>query len=143
MIWGKKKLNMEGNDVEIERGRFGKFHLKMVAYLNHYWVNFAEPLFEEVFPSLDIVEQPESSYRFRYGSEGDVVAPLHGANSSPSKKSFPKIKLNNFDSQRFVKVDIIVSCITHDDETSPRVHPFMVKNNKRVRRLHEREATKK
>jgi hypothetical protein len=57
-----------------------------------------------------------------------VVAPLHGSNSSLAVKTFPKIKLTNFDKQRFVKADIIVSRVTHNEEQ----FPYMVKNNKRV-----------
>ena len=82
--------------------------------------------------SFYILEQPDPSYRFRYGSVVEVVAPLHGANSSQTVKTFPKIKLTNYDKQRFVKADIIVSCVTHNEEQFPKVHPYMVKNNKRV-----------
>ena len=89
-------------------------------------------MFKEESPSFYIVEQPDPSYRFRYGSEGEVVAPLYGANSSQTVKTFPKIKLTNYDKQRFVKADIIVSCVTHNEEKFPKVHPYMVKNNKRV-----------
>ena len=89
-------------------------------------------MFEEAAPSFYIVEQPDPSYRFRYGSEGEVVAPLYGANSTQTVKTFPKIKLINFDKQRFVKADIIVSCITHNEEKFPKVHRYMVKHNKRV-----------
>ena len=46
--------------------------------------------FEEESPSFFIVEQPDPSYRFRYGSEVEVVSPLHGANSSQTVKSFDK-----------------------------------------------------
>ena len=89
-------------------------------------------MFEEAAPSFYILEQPDPIYRFRYGSEGEVVAPLYGANSTQTVKTFSKIKLTNFDKQRFVKADIIVSCVTHNDEKFPKVHPYMVKNNKRV-----------
>ena len=93
---------------------------------------FQAPLFEEASLSFYIVEQPDPSYRFRYGSEGEVVAPLYGANSPQTVKTFPKIKLTNYDKQRFVKADIIVSCVIHNEEKFPKVHPYLVKNNKRV-----------
>jgi hypothetical protein len=83
-------------------------------------------------PTIMILEQPEPCYRFRYGSEAGVVSPLHGVNSSKRVKTFPKIKLMNFVKKTYVKVDIFVSCVTHDDPR-PRVYPYLVKNNKRVR----------
>ena len=91
---------------------------------------FAAP--EPEIPTIVILEQPEPSYRFRYGSEAGVVSPLHGVNSSKRVKTFPKIKLMNFVKKNYKKLDIFVSCVTHDDP-HPCVHPYLVKNNKRVR----------
>ena len=44
---------------------------------------------------------------------------------------FPKIKLRNVDLKKYAKAEISVSCVTQD--AVPRVHPYKVKNNKRVR----------
>ena len=100
--------------------------------------NNSEPQLEDVLPlpSLTILEHPDPSYRFRYGSEGAVVAPLYGAHSTHLRRTFPKIKLSNFERERFLKVDLIVSCVAHGEE-NPRVHPYLVKNTKRVSMLNK------
>ena len=119
--------------MEMDENGFGNFLYPILTQMHYIGsLFFPAPLFEEESTSFYIVEQPDPSYRFRYGSEGEVVAPLYGANSSQTVKTFPRIKLTNFDKQRFVKADIIVSCVTHNEEKFPKVHPYMVKNNKRV-----------
>jgi len=110
-MWEKHLIDMEAKHLE-----------------NH--ISSFEPQSEDVFPSLTILEQPDPSYRFRYGSEGVVVAPLYGAHSTHLRRTFPKLKLSNFEKEKFSKVDMIVSCVAHGEE-NPRVHPYLVKNTKR------------
>jgi len=112
-MWEKHITDMEAKQQENHKNRF-------------------EPQLEDVLPlpSLTILEHPDPSYRFRYGSEGAVVAPLYGAHSTHLRRTFPKIKLSNFERERFLKVDLIVSCVAHGEE-NPRVHPYLVKNTKR------------
>ena len=101
----------------------------------YIWINQDVSMFaasKPEIPTITLLEQPEPSYRFRYGSEAGVVSPLHGVNSSKRVKTFPKIKLMNLVKENYTKVDIFVSCVTHDDP-HPSVHPYLVKNIKRVR----------
>eukprot|EP00092_Neocalanus_flemingeri_P032803 GFUD01035678.1.p1 GENE.GFUD01035678.1~~GFUD01035678.1.p1 ORF type:complete len:522 (+),score=132.99 GFUD01035678.1:37-1602(+) len=114
---------------------------------DHIWMNFSDDdpngnihaqyatidtIVEiETPPSIVILEQPDPSYRFRYDSEADVVAPLYGANSKKEMKTFPKIGLSNLDKNIWIKREIFVSCVTHNEDQNPRVHPYLVKNNKR------------
>ena len=122
-----------GKNMEMDENGFGNFLYPILSQMHYIGLLlFLAPLFEEESPSFYIVEQPDPSYRFRYGSEGDLVAPLHSSNSNHTVKTFPKIKLTNYDKQRYVKADIIVSCVTHNEKTFPKVHPYLVKNNKRV-----------
>ena len=83
-------------------------------------------------PTVEILEQPCQSYRFRYSSEQGVVACLHGTNSTQNRKTFPKIKISNFDNSIWTEADVYVSCVTHDEDPKPYNHPNMVMNNKRV-----------
>ena len=121
--------------MEMDENGLGNFLYPILTQIYYIGSFLSVPWFEEESPSFYIVEQPDPSYRFRYGSEGEVVAPLHGVNSSQTVKTFPKIKLTNYDKRRFLKANIIVSCVTHNEEQFPKVHPYMVKNNKRVRVL--------
>ena len=101
----------------------------------YIWTNQDITIFvapEQEIPNVVILEQPEPCYRFRYGSEAGVVSPLHGVKSSKRAQTFPEIKLMNFVKKNYKKLDIFVSCVTHGDP-HPFVHPYLVKNNKRVR----------
>ena len=82
-------------------------------------------------PPILILEQPKPNYRFRFASEG-VVDLLQGIHSTVAAKTFPKIQVTIGDKENYAKVEVVVSCVSHNEDT-PRVHPYMVANNKGVR----------
>lgn len=59
-------------------------------------------------PFVLITEQP-SKVRFRYGTEGLTV--IHGINSTPTVKTFPKIQIVGYKG----KAIIVISCVTKDE----------------------------
>lgn len=62
--------------------------------------------------TVEIVEQPESkSTRFRYLCEGRTAGSISGVNSTKDIKTFPSIRVLNYDGAAVV----IVSCVTYDD----------------------------
>merc|ERR1712115_489637 len=71
-------------------------------------------------PFVRILEQPAShKLRFRYKCEGRGAGALQGERSSSDKKTFPKIQIVGYKGPAVV----VVSCVTHDGETSPKAHP--------------------
>ncbi len=60
---------------------------------------------------VEIVEKPETnSMRFRYACEGDTAGSLLGVNSTDSEKTYPSIRILNYDGEAIV----IASCVTID-----------------------------
>jgi len=71
-------------------------------------------------PFVRILEQPAShKLRFRYKCEGRGAGALQGERSTSDKKTFPKIQICGYKGPAVV----VVSCVTHDGETSPKTHP--------------------
>ena len=71
-------------------------------------------------PFVRILEQPAShKLRFRYKCEGRGAGALQGERSNSEKKTFPKIQICGYKGPAVV----VVSCVTHDGETSPKTHP--------------------
>ena len=70
-------------------------------------------------PFVRILEQPAShKLRFRYKCEGRGAGALQGERSNSDKKTFPKIQICGYKGPAVV----VVSCVTHDGETSPKTH---------------------
>ena len=108
---------------------YDKFPLKLIITL------YADQIPATDLPTVLVLEQPCKSYRFRYSSEQGVVACLYGENSTLRARTFPKLKISNFNNMLWTAADVLVSCVTHDlqpGQLHPRVHPNMVMNNKRV-----------
>lgn len=62
---------------------------------------------------VEIVEQPETkSMRFRYLCEGPTAGSILGVNSTDSEKTYPSIRIPNYDGAAVV----IVSCVTIDNK---------------------------
>lgn len=60
-------------------------------------------------PSVEIIEQPAShSMRFRYSCEGRSAGSIMGVNSTLDDKTFPAIRVLNYDGEAVV----IVSCVS-------------------------------
>jgi len=47
-------------------------------------------------PYLEILEQPQSSFRFRYSSEGPSHGGISGESSDKTKKTFPCVAVSRF-----------------------------------------------
>ena len=73
-------------------------------------------------PTILIQEQPKPNYRFRFESEG-VVDLLHGVNSTPEARTFPKVQVTIAEREKYARVDVVVSCVSHNEDP-PRVHPY-------------------
>jgi len=74
---------------------------------------------QENKPHVRILEQPAShKLRFRYQCEGRGAGALQGQNSTPDKKTFPKIQIVGYKGPAVV----VVSCVTHDSDP-PKAHP--------------------
>ncbi|XP_051474372.1 nuclear factor NF-kappa-B p100 subunit isoform X2 [Apus apus] len=77
-----------------------------------------EPVMETVEgPYLVIIEQPKQrGFRFRYGCEGPSHGGLPGASSEKGRKTYPTVKICNYNGMARIEVDLV----THSDP--PRVH---------------------
>uniref|UniRef100_A0A8C2YFY8 Nuclear factor kappa B subunit 2 n=1 Tax=Coturnix japonica TaxID=93934 RepID=A0A8C2YFY8_COTJA len=70
-----------------------------------------------VGPYLVIIEQPKQrGFRFRYGCEGPSHGGLPGASSEKGHKTYPTVKICNYEGMARIEVDLV----THSDP--PRVH---------------------
>ncbi|XP_054364332.1 nuclear factor NF-kappa-B p100 subunit isoform X3 [Mirounga angustirostris] len=68
-------------------------------------------------PYLVIVEQPKQrGFRFRYGCEGPSHGGLPGASSEKGRKTYPTVKICNYEGPAKIEVDLV----THSDP--PRAH---------------------
>ncbi|XP_030308772.1 nuclear factor NF-kappa-B p100 subunit isoform X1 [Calypte anna] len=83
-----------------------------------HMVEQKEPLMETVEgPYLVIIEQPKQrGFRFRYGCEGPSHGGLPGASSEKGRKTYPTVKICNYNGMARIEVDLV----THSDP--PRVH---------------------
>ncbi|XP_021254678.1 nuclear factor NF-kappa-B p100 subunit isoform X1 [Numida meleagris] len=83
-----------------------------------HMVEQKEPLMETaVGPYLVIIEQPKQrGFRFRYGCEGPSHGGLPGASSEKGHKTYPTVKICNYEGMARIEVDLV----THSDP--PRVH---------------------
>lgn len=66
-----------------------------------------------------IAEQPASSFRFRYKSEGNKSGSLPGINNTPELKTFPTIEIIGYEG----KAVVVVSCVTKDSDDHGKYHP--------------------
>ncbi|XP_043289571.1 embryonic polarity protein dorsal-like [Venturia canescens] len=79
---------------------------------------------KEGFPYVEIVEQPASkALRFRYECEGRSAGSIPGANSSSEYKTYPTIKICNYQGRGIV----VVSCVTKDQPYRPHPHSLVGK----------------
>ena len=76
---------------------------------------------DQNLPYVVILEQPISHTRFRFPSEKSVEKIL-GENTSPRKKTYPKIQVRNFDPHVWQSARVVVSCVSHNS-TIPFIHP--------------------
>lgn len=75
---------------------------------------------------VEIVEQPRAdAIRFRYGSEGRYAGAILGVNSTEDQKSYPSIRVVNYDGAGVV----VVSCISVDK------YEYVIFGNEIVARL--------
>ncbi|KAM8910308.1 nuclear factor NF-kappa-B p105 subunit isoform 2-T4 [Spinachia spinachia] len=69
-------------------------------------------------PFLQIVEQPKQrGFRFRYGCEGPSHGGLPGASSEKTSKTYPAVKINNYQGPARVVVQLVTALTPH-----PQLH---------------------
>nr|XP_040029094.1 nuclear factor NF-kappa-B p105 subunit isoform X2 [Gasterosteus aculeatus aculeatus] len=69
-------------------------------------------------PFLQIVEQPKQrGFRFRYGCEGPSHGGLPGASSEKTSKTYPAVKISNYQGPARVVVQLVTALTTH-----PQLH---------------------
>lgn len=75
-------------------------------------------------PWVEILEEPKQrGLRFRYKCEGRSAGSILGEGSTSQRKSFPRIRINNFDGNAAI---VVVSCVTHDGVPySPHPHSLV------------------
>ncbi|XP_041077665.1 nuclear factor NF-kappa-B p105 subunit-like [Polyodon spathula] len=75
-------------------------------------------------PYLQIIEQPKQrGFRFRYGCEGPSHGGLPGASSEKNRKSFPQVKICNYQGP----AKIVVQLVTHSKEVRLHAHSLVGK----------------
>ncbi|XP_075224154.1 uncharacterized protein LOC142325996 isoform X1 [Lycorma delicatula] len=75
-------------------------------------------------PTVRILEQPASkALRFRYECEGRSAGSIPGVNSTPENKTYPTIKIDNYQGRAMV----LVSCVTKDRPYRPHPHNLVGK----------------
>uniref|UniRef100_A0A8C1YPV0 Nuclear factor of kappa light polypeptide gene enhancer in B-cells 1 n=1 Tax=Cyprinus carpio TaxID=7962 RepID=A0A8C1YPV0_CYPCA len=73
---------------------------------------------------LRIVEQPKQrGFRFRYGCEGPSHGGLPGASSEKNRKSYPQVKICNYQGA----ARVVVQLVTHSTETHLHAHSLVGK----------------
>ncbi|XP_064630458.1 nuclear factor NF-kappa-B p105 subunit-like isoform X2 [Lineus longissimus] len=76
-------------------------------------------------PYVEIIEHPQSrGIRFRYKSEGPSHGGLQGESSSRGKKTYPAIKIHNYEGPAIV----FVTLVTDQDPPQPHAHELVGKN---------------
>ncbi|XP_064457251.1 nuclear factor NF-kappa-B p110 subunit-like isoform X2 [Ornithodoros turicata] len=78
-------------------------------------------------PVLTITEQPARETRYRYKSESGSHGPLIGESSTPQRKTYPAVKLDNYDPKLPYRVK--ASLFTHDSNPQPHVHKITMKGH--------------
>ncbi|KAM4732684.1 nuclear factor NF-kappa-B p105 subunit [Anableps anableps] len=69
-------------------------------------------------PFLQILEQPKQrGFRFRYGCEGPSHGGLPGASSEKNRKTYPTVKICNYQGQARVVVQLVTALTSH-----PQLH---------------------
>ncbi|XP_033891205.3 nuclear factor NF-kappa-B p105 subunit-like isoform X2 [Acipenser ruthenus] len=75
-------------------------------------------------PYLQIIEQPKQrGFRFRYGCEGPSHGGLPGASSEKNRKSFPQVKICNYQGP----AKIVIQLVTHSKEVHLHAHSLVGK----------------
>lgn len=76
-------------------------------------------------PYIDIVEQPQArGFRFRYECEGPSHGGLQGEKSEKYRKTFPSIKIRNYNGA----ARIVVTLVTNEAIPKPHAHKLVGKN---------------
>ncbi|KAK9506492.1 hypothetical protein O3M35_008424 [Rhynocoris fuscipes] len=80
-------------------------------------------------PSLEILEQPQSLYRFRYLTEfkDNPHGPLTGQNSSKVYKTFPTVRLKNYCKKAIIRCWLCVN----SNGKNVHIHQLLTKNDGR------------
>ncbi|XP_066576840.1 nuclear factor NF-kappa-B p105 subunit [Amia ocellicauda] len=75
-------------------------------------------------PYLQIIEQPKQrGFRFRYGCEGPSHGGLPGASSEKNRKSYPQVKINNYQGP----AKIVVQLVTYSKNVNLHAHSLVGK----------------
>ncbi|XP_041117289.1 nuclear factor NF-kappa-B p105 subunit-like isoform X2 [Polyodon spathula] len=75
-------------------------------------------------PYLQIIEQPKQrGFRFRYGCEGPSHGGLPGASSEKNRKSFPQVKICNYQGP----AKIVIQLVTYSKEVHLHAHSLVGK----------------
>ncbi|XP_013771872.1 nuclear factor NF-kappa-B p105 subunit-like [Limulus polyphemus] len=77
---------------------------------------------------LKIIEQPTNSIRYRYKSEKGSHGGLTGKSSTTSNKTYPTVKIENFQPQHNQQVYVKATLYSVGDEQKPHVHKLMGKD---------------
>ncbi|XP_073977335.1 nuclear factor NF-kappa-B p110 subunit-like isoform X2 [Rhodnius prolixus] len=95
-----------------------------LSEMREYYTSYGN----ELGCSLQMVEQPQSSYRFRYITEfkDNPHGPLTGENSSKNSKTFPTVKLVNYPRKAVIRCWL---CVSTDKDV--HVHQLLTKNDRR------------
>nr|AHI17304.1 nuclear Factor kappa B-a [Mytilus galloprovincialis] len=93
---------------------------------DHHHVNmYEETVDDEAKPYIEIVEQPQSrGFRFRYECEGPSHGGLQGEKSEKYRKTFPAIKIRNYNGPSRV----VVNLVTDEPVPRPHAHKLVGKN---------------
>ncbi|XP_071105685.1 nuclear factor NF-kappa-B p105 subunit-like [Haliotis cracherodii] len=79
----------------------------------------------EFQPHIKIVEEPQQrGFRFRYECEGPSHGGLQGEKSEKSRKSYPSIKIENYNGP----AKIVVSLVTDEDSPKHHAHKLVGRN---------------
>ncbi|CAN7938268.1 unnamed protein product, partial [Ixodes hexagonus] len=74
--------------------------------------------------TLTIVEQPMKETRYRYKSESGSHGPLIGESSTPQRKTYPSVRLENYDAGRPHRIK---ASLWLADKEEPHVHRITMK----------------
>ncbi|KAK9506496.1 hypothetical protein O3M35_008425 [Rhynocoris fuscipes] len=81
-------------------------------------------------PQLEIIEQPQNYFGFRYITEykkNKPYGPLTGVHHSKSNKTFPTVRLNNYNKKA------IIRCWLCDSNKKVHLHQLLTKNNDKIK----------
>ncbi|KAL5009164.1 hypothetical protein ScPMuIL_014745 [Solemya velum] len=92
-------------------------------------VNMVSESLQTPQPYVQIIEQPKSrGLRFRYKCEGRSAGSIPGETSTQERKTYPAIKLHNFEGSYFI---VVVSCVSKDAPHRPHPHNLVGRDCKK------------